>query len=479
MNTVKVILRVAVVLAVFFWLWNKKKQAENPDPSSEHAAERWAGRHNDRAEAEDLFRRRKERSEDYADADPAFLVTQLRDGDWAESGAAQEVLGDMGAQAVDAIRNALFDPTYSHHDSKDGNEIPLNRVLDVARTIADPDLLDAVLPHIQDERESIRVSALLVVGNIGTEGSWGVLKTAFADEDLRTYAWMGLREGLEVHGPVPGAADALFDSAAVLLWTDHDDLDDAVGCMLLLDRERALGLMLEERRWTPDEAGLQDVTSEFAKAKVLVDTGRLLTLIEQLETTDLKYPQSYLLADAAELLALHGDDAHASVFERLAESPCDEVRERVAEIHGRAAGGDFWDVVSHESVVGWDELTSVQRQMVAVWEYDMEVCNGGHSQYFFNSYGSHWRDALKGLEAIGATHDLQLLQAAVDAFEDPPSEDTNERTNHLIVVLEDAEDEFHDLDTRYYEDPQTRKVLWVDFALKHPEAFEDLEEDEY
>tara|TARA_R110002072_G_scaffold69483_18_gene168533 strand:+ start:8128 stop:9561 length:1434 start_codon:yes stop_codon:yes gene_type:complete len=472
-------LRVAVVLAVLFWLWNKKKQAENRDPESEHAAERWAGRHDQRIEAAEQFRRRDEMSEEFADADPAFLVTQLRDGDWSESGAAQDALEDMGAGAASVLREALSDPTYSANVSGDAfeeDEIPLNKLLDVARTLADPNLLDALLPHLQDERESIRISAILAIGTIGTEATWAPLRAAMGDETLCAYAWMGLREGLETHGPRPGAAKALFDTAAALLWTDHDDLNEAVACMLLLDRDRALALVLDPDRWIPDRIGLLQVLRELAEAKVRVDANQILNLIERLEDTDLEYPNRSMLTELIELLALHADDAHAPVFERLAGSPCTEVREAVAEIRGRAAGVRFGDVVSHQSVVGWNQLSPVQKQIVAVWEYDMEVNNGGHSQYFFNSYGAHWRDALQGLEAIGATHDLELLRAAVAAFEDPPSEDTDERTNHLIVVLEDADEEIRSLDDQYYEDPQTRQVLWVDFALRHPEAFRDLQQ---
>jgi hypothetical protein len=50
--------------------------------------------------------------------------------------------------------------------------------------------------------------------------------------------------------------------------------------------------------------------------------------------------------------------------------------------------------------VGFWRLTIPEQHYLAVTMLDAEVNNGGHGQYFLNSSGSEWREALAGLEVI-------------------------------------------------------------------------------
>lgn len=54
-----------------------------------------------------------------------------------------------------------------------------------------------------------------------------------------------------------------------------------------------------------------------------------------------------------------------------------------------------------------------QRLLFAIQWYRAEVCNGGHDQFFFNSAGIVWPDAVEGFEAIGLTKSATILREAV------------------------------------------------------------------
>lgn len=96
-----------------------------------------------------------------------------------------------------------------------------------------------------------------------------------------------------------------------------------------------------------------------------------------------------------------------------------------------------------------------QRWVWAVLWYDREVANGGHDQFFGNSTGIVWSDALEGLSVIGLTDLHQILREAVSRFEDLPSRVRSERESQL----EDIELGFYDLDDRYYALPGGHEEL--------------------
>ena len=61
-------------------------------------------------------------------------------------------------------------------------------------------------------------------------------------------------------------------------------------------------------------------------------------------------------------------------------------------------------------------FTQGQRRMLALIWYDSEVSNGGHEQFFGNSTGIVWKDALEGMRMIQADHIADNFQKALDFF---------------------------------------------------------------
>jgi len=78
--------------------------------------------------------------------------------------------------------------------------------------------------------------------------------------------------------------------------------------------------------------------------------------------------------------------------------------------------------------------------------YDAEVCNGGHHQFYSNSTGVVWPNALAGFEAAGMLTIASILRESADRLGGRPSLVKSERNRQLEVTAVD----FGDLDDRYY-----------------------------
>jgi len=87
-----------------------------------------------------------------------------------------------------------------------------------------------------------------------------------------------------------------------------------------------------------------------------------------------------------------------------------------------------------------------QRYIFAIEWYIAEVNNGGHDQFYFNSTGIVWKDALKGFEEIKHTKAHNILKESIQRFDETPSMDRSARQNQLDKHNPD----FSDLDSNFY-----------------------------
>ncbi len=121
--------------------------------------------------------------------------------------------------------------------------------------------------------------------------------------------------------------------------------------------------------------------------------------------------------------------------------------------------GDPWEVVDpvwwtgniYDGVDEYDaslrEYTDRQRLVFAAIWYVSEVNNGGHDQFFFNSTGIVWPDAVRAFREIGLPQVSEILIESGRRLGGEPSRDRFERQ----AQLEDTEADFRDLDDRFYE----------------------------
>lgn len=87
-----------------------------------------------------------------------------------------------------------------------------------------------------------------------------------------------------------------------------------------------------------------------------------------------------------------------------------------------------------------------QRHVWAVCWYEAEVFNGGHVQFFTNSTGIVWRDALQGYLAAGIPEAAALIEESVRRLGATPASDREVRDEQFDAL----EDDLCDLNDAYF-----------------------------
>jgi hypothetical protein len=95
------------------------------------------------------------------------------------------------------------------------------------------------------------------------------------------------------------------------------------------------------------------------------------------------------------------------------------------------------------------QFSRPQRHVFAIMWYRSEVDNGGHDQFFSNSTGIVWQDALNGFRSMNADDFAAVLESAASRFPDMPSFDRETRQQQMAGLTNDfaeEDDRFYDLD---------------------------------
>jgi hypothetical protein len=110
----------------------------------------------------------------------------------------------------------------------------------------------------------------------------------------------------------------------------------------------------------------------------------------------------------------------------------------------------WWTANIYDGVEAYERSLSSyskqQRLVFAVTWYRSEVNNGGHDQFYYNSTGIVWPDALEAFQVIGLDSFAEVLNQSAERFSSPPSRDRDARNDQMDT----DEPEFDDLDTRFY-----------------------------
>ena len=136
----------------------------------------------------------------------------------------------------------------------------------------------------------------------------------------------------------------------------------------------------------------------------------------------------------------------------------------------------FWDNVNiFEGLEKYNKdtelLTDAQRRFIALQWYDSEVCNGGHDQFFRNSSGIVWKDALEGMKMIGDEKGTDNLQKAVEIFGGSIPFDYFERRKVLEKIYEIyGMKAFDKIDDEFIGGDLFEKLM-NEYVISHPNEF--------
>ena len=114
-------------------------------------------------------------------------------------------------------------------------------------------------------------------------------------------------------------------------------------------------------------------------------------------------------------------------------------------------------------------FSTEQRLVLAYHWYLSEVNNGGHEQFYCNSTGIVWPDALKGFREIGHAEVAAIIQTSVSRLGGAPSLNREEREEQL----EQMDASFEDLDQELFEllDQPDFDEKVLEFIRKHRQKF--------
>lgn len=354
-------------------------------------------------------------------------------------------------------------------------EAPFNRACDLLGDAPPPEAIEPVALFLDEPSEYIRKDAALVIGKVGSAEIVSPLRRALADseEGVHDYALVGLQFAVKNGRLSETCRTELFPDLLQLLSAGKN-ADYAADLLVEFNATEAKAYFTSEAFFTPNTESLHEALEALADHKILISREQLLTLIRELEAGELNYPQSYSLAHALRCLGQnrHADDL--KLLERLTTHNEKRVAQGAAEgllayysLNGFSER--IWDA---ERKSGFQSLTMEQRHWIAVSMFDGEVNNGGLSQYFFNSSGDYWREALAGLEAMGASERATILKEAAAKFDaEAPSKNRDQRQNQLAKLARKDDALFDALDSRYYASKEVIDVVMTKYVIKNAQAF--------
>jgi hypothetical protein len=133
----------------------------------------------------------------------------------------------------------------------------------------------------------------------------------------------------------------------------------------------------------------------------------------------------------------------------------------------------LWWMVETGSEKRYEETLAAfsenQRYVFALEWYASEVFNGGHDQFFTNSTGIVWKDAIKGLKKIGLKEYYVILNSAIQKLGGDPAPDQAKR----LTQMEEHKANFNLNDDQFYalDEKMPLEKLVIDFVKKNRKDF--------
>ena len=354
-------------------------------------------------------------------------------------------------------------------------EAPFNRVCQLLEKDPPQEVVAVLAPFLDEKSDEARKDAALVIGSVGSELIIAPVRKALTDADdyVRSYALMGLKRASENNRLSERCRRELFGDIQGLL-SEGKNADHAAGLLLDFDQTRAIAFFLSKAMFAPDSGSLHQILSALNAQGVKVPRDRLLSLIDELEATELTYPKTYQLGEALHLLGMHQVHDDRTLLQKYVAHDEDIIAEGAAAGMLASHGLDgfqerIWKKIDTS---GFTSLSNPQRHYAAVIAFDAEVNNGGLSQYFFNSSGNEWRNALAGLEAMQSKERLTILREALASFGGSgPAGNRDERILQLSRLQSANDALFDELDSRYYKSTEVIDVMAMHYVLQNVEAF--------
>jgi hypothetical protein len=114
------------------------------------------------------------------------------------------------------------------------------------------------------------------------------------------------------------------------------------------------------------------------------------------------------------------------------------------------------------------ELRPAEQALIAIWELEQEVYNGGFLQYFQNSSGNHVPFICDVLRRVGASKVTSIMERAI-ALAGPgvPWDDEIKRFTVLDTLSDENKNKLSQLDHEFYEQLDDLNLMLFRYLSKH------------
>jgi hypothetical protein len=391
-----------------------------------------------------------------------------------------QILRGLGERTQATILGLLGDPSlYGRLVKPTGEDLlpeaPFNRACDLLGDSPPAAAVGVLAPFLRDSSTEIRKDAALAIAKTGAPTIVPLVKQALLDQDeyVRQYALMGLEFALNRKGVAENTRQELFP----LVWRlvrEGKNGDKASDVLFGLSNEKAKEYFLSDEAFTANSPMLDESLKTLADAKVPVPRDRLLGLIQSLEAQKMEDSRANALGAALRLLGQQMNTEDREFLRQRTSNANEAVARGAAD--GLVCSYGLQDfkqrLYDKEDQSGFGGLTPEQKYYGAVDECDNEINNGGLSQYFVNSSGDNWPDAVAGFEAMGMKGRLAVLKEAIALFgKDGPSTNREVRQDQLAALDRKNDAAFDALDSRYFQCPEIVEV-WTDrYVVEHADSF--------
>lgn len=127
----------------------------------------------------------------------------------------------------------------------------------------------------------------------------------------------------------------------------------------------------------------------------------------------------------------------------------------------------------YETVMKWNK----SRQAIFwIWMLEVEVCNGGFNQFYFNSIGKYAEFIPDALRLVGAPSHAELVQQANDTFRQDHSKITEEQDDTLEGFSKSYEDNPLNVYNKLFYEVEERESVrqkMTTYIRNHPSEFID------
>jgi hypothetical protein len=125
----------------------------------------------------------------------------------------------------------------------------------------------------------------------------------------------------------------------------------------------------------------------------------------------------------------------------------------------------------------FDELTLAEQALIATWELEQEVYNGGFMQYFQNSSGERVPFICKILRTVEANKVASVLDRAIElAGPNIPWDDELRRCAMLKALSDDSKSKLFHMSDELYEQLDDLNSLLFRYLSKHRDQLDAPEE---